>query len=297
MTGTFSVRNFERFQHYKDRSPPWIKLYNELLDDYRFGLLPDASKLHLVAIWLLASRFNNRIPHDPGWIAKRISATERVDLTLLQSAGFIEVRAARSVKARRKQSACPEREAETETETEKEKMDSSAGADPSPANPKTGKKIYPALFEEFWRAYPVDALMSKSKAYEKWGRLSIADRAAALAAVPAFRAHCAKDLTYRPVHAERFLSQRRFDGFAEIAATPAEGEGAAMRSEWDGRAAALVAAIGPAKFAAWFSGSEFSPGPPQLLRVGKAFVAEWIRGHYAGDLNRLYGDIKIEVRT
>jgi hypothetical protein len=110
MTQTFSVRNFERFQHYKDRSPPWIKLYNELLDDYRFGLLPDASKLHLVAIWLLASRSNNRIPHDAHWIAKRISATEQVDLDLLRTAGFIEVHAARGAKARRKQNACPERD-------------------------------------------------------------------------------------------------------------------------------------------------------------------------------------------
>ena len=96
MTQTFSVRNFERFQHYKDRSPPWIKLYNELLDDYGFGLLPDASKLHLVAIWLLASRSNNRIPHDPAWIAKRISATERVDLELLRTSGFIECTAGQS---------------------------------------------------------------------------------------------------------------------------------------------------------------------------------------------------------
>ncbi len=64
---TFSVKNFERFQHYKDRSPPWIKLYNELLDDYGFGRLPDASKMHLVAIWLLASRNDNKIPHDAEW--------------------------------------------------------------------------------------------------------------------------------------------------------------------------------------------------------------------------------------
>jgi hypothetical protein len=296
MTQTFSVRNFERFQHYKDRSPPWIKLYNELLDDYSFGLLPDASKLHLVAIWLLASRSNNRIPHDPGWIAKRISATEQVDLGLLQSAGFIELHEARGAKARRKQTACPESEAETEPEGEKE--DSSGTPDPGPPVSKPGKKTYPALFEEFWHAYPTDALMSKSKAFEKWGRLTIADRAAALASVPAFRAHCAKDVTYRPVHAERFLSQRRFDGFAEIAAEAAADAdgGAAQRTQWDGKAAALVDAIGPAKFAAWFSGSAFEPGPPQTLRVSKLFVAEWIRGHYAGELERLYGDVKVEVR-
>ena len=72
-------------------------------------------------------------------------------------------------------------------------------------------------FEAFWHDYPTDALMSKSKAFEKWARLGAEDRAAAHASLPAFRAHCARDLTYRPVHAERFLSQRRFDGFIERA--------------------------------------------------------------------------------
>jgi hypothetical protein len=88
---TFSVKNFERFQHYKDRSPPWIKLYNELLDDYEFGRLPDASKMHLVAIWLLASRSDNKIPYDSAWVARRINANTKVDLTLLACAGFIVV--------------------------------------------------------------------------------------------------------------------------------------------------------------------------------------------------------------
>lgn len=89
MTVTFKVKNFESFQHYKDRAPPWIKLYNELLDDYEFGQLPDASKMHLVAIWLLASRSENKIPYDAGWVSKRINATESVDLALLADKGFI----------------------------------------------------------------------------------------------------------------------------------------------------------------------------------------------------------------
>lgn len=86
---TFSVKNFDRFQHYKDRSPPWIKLYNELLDDYEFGLLPDATKMHLVAIWLLASRSENKIPFDPKWVGNRINATDAVNLQLLADNGFI----------------------------------------------------------------------------------------------------------------------------------------------------------------------------------------------------------------
>ena len=88
---TFSVKNFEKFQHYKDRSPPWIKLYNDLLDNYEFGALPDASKMHLVAIWLLASRSANKIPYDPRWVAGRINATDQVDLDLLADAGFIQL--------------------------------------------------------------------------------------------------------------------------------------------------------------------------------------------------------------
>jgi hypothetical protein len=292
MTVTFSVKNFERFQHYKDRSPPWIKLYNELLDDYSFGLLPDASKLHLVAIWLLASRSNNRIPHDPNWIARRISATEKVDLELLRTSGFIEVQDAGMPPAARKPEDDPERESETEVEEE----DSSADADAPPPR-IAGKKNYTAEFEAFWRDYPTDALMSKSKAFEKWQRLSRPDRASAHAALPGFRAHCAKDLTYRPVHAERFLSQRRFDGFVEAAkAGPPSPPDDSLRALWGGRAGALVDAIGAAKFAAWFGDADWEEGPPHVLRVAKPFAAKWIAEHFTGELMRLYGETKVEVK-
>jgi hypothetical protein len=86
---TFSVKTFERFQHYKDRNPPWIKLYNELLDDYEFGCLQDASKLHLILIWLLASRSENKLPYDPTWVGRRINASEPVDLDELVRRGFL----------------------------------------------------------------------------------------------------------------------------------------------------------------------------------------------------------------
>jgi len=86
---TFHVKNFEKFQHYKDRSPPWIKLYNELLENYEFGRLPDAQKGQLIGIWLLASRMDNRIPFDPEWVAQKINATSAVDLDALLASGFI----------------------------------------------------------------------------------------------------------------------------------------------------------------------------------------------------------------
>jgi hypothetical protein len=133
----FSVKNFADFQHYKDRSPPWIKLYNELLENYEFSCLQDASKMHLIAIWLLASRSDNRIPYDAEWIARKISATDPVNLRALVDAGFIipdqplqsMEQDASNALAESKQDARPERERETE-ERRGEKRERGAGAPP-----------------------------------------------------------------------------------------------------------------------------------------------------------------------
>lgn len=84
-----SVKNYERFQHYKDRTPPWIKLYNEVLEDYEFCVLPDEQKAHLILIWLLASRTDNKLPYDAEWIGNRIGATARIDIAALVAAGFL----------------------------------------------------------------------------------------------------------------------------------------------------------------------------------------------------------------
>ncbi len=89
MARFFKVKNYAKFQHYKDRAPPWIKLYNETLENYEFGSLADATKGQLIGIWLLASRTDNKLPYDPKWIASKINATDPVDLDALYAAGFI----------------------------------------------------------------------------------------------------------------------------------------------------------------------------------------------------------------
>jgi hypothetical protein len=84
-----AVKNFNKFQHYKDRNPPWIKLHVSLLKDYEFSSLPDAAKSHLMSIWILASMMENRIPNDPEWIERQINSTEPIDLDLLIETGFL----------------------------------------------------------------------------------------------------------------------------------------------------------------------------------------------------------------
>jgi hypothetical protein len=85
-----SIKNFERYQHYKDRRPPWIKLHASILDDYEWMQLPDASKAHLMLLWVLASQMDNKIPHDLAWLTQRIGARSPVDVEELILRGFLE---------------------------------------------------------------------------------------------------------------------------------------------------------------------------------------------------------------
>lgn len=85
-----SVKNFEKFQHYHDRNPPWIKLYNSLLDDYLFAKLPDPQKYQLMALWLVASKTDNKIPNDTAWLKIELRATTSVNLDALIVGGWLE---------------------------------------------------------------------------------------------------------------------------------------------------------------------------------------------------------------
>lgn len=49
------IKNWKKFQHFKDRTPPWIKLYRELLDDPDWHDLDDEASKTLVMLWLIAS--------------------------------------------------------------------------------------------------------------------------------------------------------------------------------------------------------------------------------------------------
>jgi hypothetical protein len=56
------VRGWDRYQHYKDRDPPWVKLYRDILTTESWVLGNDTSRLIQVASLLLAARYSNQIP-------------------------------------------------------------------------------------------------------------------------------------------------------------------------------------------------------------------------------------------
>lgn len=72
---------------------------------------------------------------------------------------------------------------------------------------------YPQDFLEFWREYPTDPNMSKKTAFTRWKKLDSEKRQQAIRSLPSFQAHCKANDWYRPVHACKYLSDERFEGF------------------------------------------------------------------------------------
>lgn len=83
-----SVKNWDGFQHYKRRNPPWIKLHRAVIDDYAFCSLPDVSKAHLMLLWLYASQNNGKVPYDPPFLEKKLTISG-LDMEILIERGFL----------------------------------------------------------------------------------------------------------------------------------------------------------------------------------------------------------------
>lgn len=116
------IKNWEKFQHYKHRNPPWIKLHSCLLDDYEWIQLSDNSKLILFHLWMLASRYQNAIPFDLEFLKQKTLIKNKIELKELIEKGFLLIKSimsqnASETLASRYQNADPETEKSRE-ETE-----------------------------------------------------------------------------------------------------------------------------------------------------------------------------------
>lgn len=112
---TIRIKNWRKFQHYKHRDPPWIKLHRALLDDREwFSLDGDASKM-LANCWLLASELDGVLPSLAD-MAFRLRMTEKaIEAQLSKLNHWVESDASTAL-ADRVRGAVSETETETETE-------------------------------------------------------------------------------------------------------------------------------------------------------------------------------------
>ena len=133
--------------------------------------------------------------------------------------------------------------------------------------PVKTRKAYTEVFEQFWDAYPTDKMMSKSNASKQFTKLSPEDRQAVIAAVEPFKVWLAGQKDYRTLHAERFISQRRFDGFRPDEGTPrlvasnfyAKAESAELEA-WDAYWRLTKGKSAPRdKYGGWYFPAEWPP--------------------------------------
>jgi hypothetical protein len=114
-------KNWDKFQHYKDRCPPWIKLHRDLLNDRAYMNLPIASKAIAPLLWLLASESKDgsfNAASDELAFRLRIASKDIESglKPLIDNGFFVD---ASTMLAPCLQLAIPERETERETETKK----------------------------------------------------------------------------------------------------------------------------------------------------------------------------------
>lgn len=118
-----SIKNWNKFQHFKDRRPPWIKLYRDLLDDLEWHQLDPLAAKVLVMLWLIASESDGNLP-EIKILAFRLRMSEKdVAQSVSKLSHWLDQDDIKAI-SQRYQDDLPE--TETETETKKEKKENIA---------------------------------------------------------------------------------------------------------------------------------------------------------------------------
>jgi len=114
------VKNWNKFQHFKDRRPPWIKLYRDILDDVNWHELDPVAAKALVMLWVIASEDGGKLP-DNKTLAFRLRLPEKTTVQLLNKLSHWLEQDDINLISERYQADTPETERETEREKETEK--------------------------------------------------------------------------------------------------------------------------------------------------------------------------------
>jgi hypothetical protein len=88
----FRFTNWGRHQHYRERRPPWFKVYTAILEPGNdcYGM-PDHQVGQLIKLLALAADTGNCIPYDDNFVTSQINASEKVILRVFHNLGIITV--------------------------------------------------------------------------------------------------------------------------------------------------------------------------------------------------------------
>ncbi len=85
-----AVRNFAHFQHYRDRRPPWIKLYHSLWGEPNFFVLNEFERYCLIGLFVVASQNDNKIPNNQAWLKRELATTKTIPVQRLIDTEWVE---------------------------------------------------------------------------------------------------------------------------------------------------------------------------------------------------------------
>ena len=236
-------RDWNEFQHYRERCPPWIKLHRNLLNSREFMCLPLAGKALAPLLWLLASEHKDgtfdasidelvfRLRMDESDIIAGLKCLIDKGFMILASGELAEcLRDDSNMLAQRER----QRQSERQSQSSEIKKSNQSIARKARAN----EQCVDEHFEMFWNAY--DKKRGRSDCEKQWARIN-PDDALASRIVRAARTYAlaTPEKAYRkdPV---RWLSHRCWeDEVVERSTKPAKTY-AQLQQEAIGRSLGLI---------------------------------------------------------
>ena len=85
----YEITSWEKYQHYKHRNPPWIKMHKELLTSEAWVMGDSDSRVLMIACMLVAAETDNKIPADGKFLCRRAFLDGPIDFSHLLEIGFI----------------------------------------------------------------------------------------------------------------------------------------------------------------------------------------------------------------
>ena len=155
------VKNWDRFQHYRNRKPPWIRLYRDLLDDPEFFELSGDAVKHLLVFWLIASEDPNmdgKLPAVKVLAFRLRTSIKNVESSIAELSHWLELDAS-DVLADCQQHATPDQiRSEADQIRGRSEAEVDAGVPPDAPTPrkkpkKVRKNTRAAKSTETWEAY------------------------------------------------------------------------------------------------------------------------------------------------
>ncbi len=144
----YRIKNWQKHQHFKDRRPPWVKLYRDLLDDPDWhDLNPEDAKL-LIGLWLVASEdqdMNGALPEVKRLAFRLRTSEKQLKQSLTRLSNWL-IQDDIGVISERYQVDAPETETETETRDRAETETASDDA-------KASRLKNVAVWESYENAY------------------------------------------------------------------------------------------------------------------------------------------------